>query len=243
MALEARASFAGRDLWTTRFESLVTFFSTGEFEKELLRAKNFFFTKLGRTHEMEEAFYNAVSQSFLEWFLFDYQLAKQEKSPAVTFMSREWGNEEEKAWVANCLFHHHSLFEVKAVKADKLTLRDLLIQKNRFLSYDKSDPSFQVWNIQEGQVIQARLFSDEDPSFHFFTHFWLHPESEWKDLKRFAESFAPRWGLHREMLRNLLECLIRSYHIADQLAAVRNRNWVYGDFFKRYGAEAEGERG
>ncbi|TVQ76628.1 MAG: hypothetical protein EA369_09930 [Bradymonadales bacterium] len=223
------------DLWTQSFEGLVDFFSKGEFEKELMRAKSIFFSKLGRTYEMEESFYNAVSQSFLEWYLFDYCLAGRQKSPAILSFSLDRGSEAERGWLKASIFHHLSVFEVRKILPGEIVLRDLLFSVERRVRKRKEDGLFQSWRAELHQIVQARLFPVESGSNQYFaTHIWLHPETEYKKLRDLCRQYSEVWGLHREMLRELLECLIRSYDLSDQLAVLRSQNWLYRDFYKKY---------
>lgn len=218
--------------WAERFESMVDFFSQGEFEKELLRAKNFFFSKLGRSHEMQESFYNAVSQSFLEWYLFDYRLAGRLKTPAVTFLSLQMGSEAQRSWVRENLFHHYSIFRVLSLEPNRVVVEDLLFSQKRFLIYDRSWNLYQSWKVQSQQLVQARLYPVPETDLSYASHVWLHLESEDKALTDLCKRLASQWGLHRDVLREALECLIRSYDLSDQLAAVRSQNWVFRDFYK-----------
>jgi len=220
--------------WTEFFQKLLEVFSKGRYERELLRAKGIFFEKLGRSHEIRQEYYDSVSQSFLEWYIFDYRLEASAKTPAVAFVVNRMGSDEEVEKLDSALFHHWSLFEVEKQTAVEVVLKDLLVGKSRKLIYQESDPSFRLWKVEPGQIVQARLFELPEGDHHFATHVWLHGDSERESIMKVVENYRPRWGLHREMLRHSLECLVRSLGLREQMVAVSNRNWIYQDFVKRH---------
>jgi len=220
--------------WTEFFQKLLEVFSKGRYERELLRAKGIFFEKLGRSHEIRQEYYDSVSQSFLEWYIFDYRLEVSSKTPAVMFVVNRMGSPDEVQKLESALFHHWSLFEVEKQTADEVLLKDLLIGKSRKLIYQNSDPSFRLWKVEPGQIVQARLFELPEADQHFATHVWLHGDSERESLMKVVDNYRPQWGLHREMLRHALECLVRSLGLREQMVAVSNRNWIYQDFVKRH---------
>lgn len=220
--------------WPDFFQSLLDRFSSGPYEGELLAAKSIFFEKLGRSHEIRQEYFDSVSQSFLEWYIFDYVLTKSQKTPAVTFVVNRMGDEFEVERLRHALFHHWSLFEVVKTSSDRIDLKDLLVGVDRQIVYSTHDPSFRLWKVESGQIIQARLFRLPSRGLHFATHVWLHGAQEKENLLQVVEAYRPRWGLHREMLRQALECLIRSLGLRDQMMAVSNRNWIYQDFVKKH---------
>jgi hypothetical protein len=220
--------------WPDFFQSLLDRFSKGKYEAELLRAKTIFFEKLGRSHEIRQEYFDSVSQSFLEWYIFDYVLLNSKKTPAVTFVTNQLGEDHEIERLRQALFHHWSLFEVIKHEGDQVELKDLLVGVHRKLLYENSDPSFRLWKVQSGQLVQARLFRLPSSGVHFATHVWLHGDGEKANLQQVIDQYRPLWGLHREMLRQALECLVRSLGLRDQMMAVSNKNWIYQDFVKRH---------
>ncbi len=220
--------------WPDFFQMLLEMFSKGIYEKELLRAKSIFFEKLGRSHEMRQEYYDSVSQSFLEWYIFDYALEISNKTPAVSFVMNKMGTEHEIERARHALFHHWSFFEVKKMQGSEVVLEDLLVGKKRSLYYNATDVGFRLWKVEPEQIIQARLFRLPKKDLHFATHVWLHGASEREHLMEVVNHYRPKWGLHREMLRQALECLVRSLAMREQMVAVSNRNWIYQDFVKRH---------
>ncbi|PIR22752.1 MAG: hypothetical protein COV44_06245 [Deltaproteobacteria bacterium CG11_big_fil_rev_8_21_14_0_20_45_16] len=216
------------------FESIALFFSVEPYTSEILKARSVFFEKVGRSHEIQEEFFESVSLSFLEWFLFDYQTMAHDKAPAIVFISREMGSPEQRARLESYLFHHWSLFEVKSVLSDEVILNDLLIQKERRLVREIHHPAFKSWRIKPGQIIQTRLFGVEDGRRQRLTHIWIHADSEHDVIVDLCEELSKSWGLHRDFLRSSMEALIRSLSVRDQMAITRTQNWVYQELKKRY---------
>lgn len=220
--------------WTNFFDSLTQYFSEGEFAPEVLKARETFFEKLGRSHEMREDLYEAVSRSFLEWYLFDYKLESRGKPPAVVFVALGWGEPEERELLCRLLFHHWSIFKVENNEAQEIELKDLIFNKTRYLQIDRNDPQFAVWRVEKQQIIQARLFPTTQDQRFFATHVWLHPESENKLLIELAEKRSQIWGDHRDFLFKSLESLVRSMSLYDQIMASGSRNWIYQELRKVY---------
>jgi len=216
------------------FESIALYFSVEPYTTEILKARSVFFEKVGRSHEIQEEFFESVSLSFLEWFLFDYRTMQHDKSPALVFISREMGSPEHRARLESYLFHHWSLFEVKSILPDEVILKDLLIQKERRLVREFHHPAFKSWRIQTGQIIQTRLFEVEGGRRHCLTHIWIHADSEQDVIVNLCEELSKTWGLHREFLRSSMEALIRSLSVRDQMAITHTQNWVYQELKKRY---------
>lgn len=237
-ALPKSESFQHREEWEALFQYLLELFSRPPFEQELLRAKGIFFEKLGRSHEMREEYFDSVSQSFLEWYIFDYQMLSRRKSPAVTFVVNDWGSARQRELLRQALVHHASVFEVKSFDDHFVELEDLVVPVRRRLFYDRERVGFRLWKVEAQQIIQARIFWSEELQAYFATHLWLHGDLERELVRKALLPFQKKWGLHREVLRHLLECLIRSLSLREQMAAVSNRNWIYQDWIKRYAASS-----
>ncbi len=220
-------------LWIDHFEGLLKILTTGRYERELFRAKEIFFRKLGRSHEERNNFYEAISQSFLEWYVFDYVCEDSKKTPAITFFARDAGTSAQRDFVKSALFHHWSFFKVLDIKDDQPVLEDLLIGCRRRYRADKNESPIYLWKPKVGQIVQARLFEREDQS-NFATHVWVHPDSEYEGLEKLFAKLKLQWGLHRELLKDFLEGLLRSLEIGDQLRVVGGQNWIYQELIKTY---------
>jgi hypothetical protein len=222
--------------WQSAFEELLRFGSEGVLKDEILQAKKIFFSKLGSTHEMREDLYETTSQSFLEWYLFDYQTWVFSKSPAVVFASLKLGNKSQQDWTERSLFEHWSIFEVLKVSAEEIEVNDLLFRKKRHVAYDARTPDAKVWKVKEGQLIQARLFELQTKPWHFLTHLWIHSNDEKARLKKICDRESVKWSRHKILLLECFEAAVRSYSLQSQIRASQKTNWLYQELEKKYAA-------
>jgi len=216
------------------FDACLRFASEGPFQKELLKAKEHFFGRLGRSHETAEDLYESSSQSFLEWYLFNYVTRAFHKTPAVIFVTLGLDAEKHLRMIEAALLQRWSLFEVKSVQSNAIVLKDLLFQKERKLYYEPQMTEYRVWRVKVGQIIQARLFPYADFPYYFMTHCWLHPQREEGLLKEVTDQRAKLWSLHTEFLVASFETLVRTYGIESQLSVSRASNWNYQELVKKY---------
>lgn len=223
-----------RKEWLNAWESLLSFASKGPFSKEILKAKEIFFSKLGRAHEISENLYEISSHSFLEWYLFHYITKAFNKTPAVTYITLALDSEIYLQTIERSLFHHWSLFEVAAVGKSDIILNDLLFSKQRRLLLNPSWPEYKVWKVKAGQIIQARLFHYASGEASFLTHLWIHPHSETELLKKICQKRAQLWTLHEDFLLSSFETAVRTHEIEGQLKVSRASNWNYRELMKKY---------
>lgn len=226
-----------RKRWQAAYDHLLKFASEGVLEREILGAKEVFFAKLGRAHEMREELYETASLSFLEWYLFEYQTKLFAKRPAVVFMTLGLGTTADLKSVEQSLFDHWSIYEVLKVTKERVLLKDLLFSKVREVINDSEAAEFKLWKVKAGQIMQARLFPLEDSELHFFTHIWLHPKPEDQVLVKLCERQQKKWSRHQDFLLSCFEAAVRSYGLQKQLKASQSNNWIYQDLWKKY-AEA-----
>lgn len=229
-----------RQRWIELFERVLPQISQAEFSESLLKAKEAFFAKLGRSHERNEDRYESVSQSFLEWYIFDFLTPQFQKSPASIFLVREMGQREERDLIREGLFHTWSLFEVEELRDQHVVLNDLLLphkkRSARKLLYDPQDPVSRSWRVKPKQIIQARLFPSSQQGFDICSHFWLHAETELQTLREICQRYEKKWAYQETFLRECLDCLIRSMSLQDQMQASRSANWIYRELGKKYAA-------
>ncbi|MBN8555302.1 MAG: hypothetical protein J0L93_07655 [Deltaproteobacteria bacterium] len=228
-----------RKIWEEAYQELLKFGSDGVLQNEILEAKEVFFSKLGRAHEMREELFEVASQSFLEWYLFEYPTRLFTKTPAVVFLSLGLGSTGKNEILERSLFNHWSIYEIIAIKSDRLILKDLLLGHKRVALKELDAPEFRGWKIKEGQIFQARLFplagaAESKEEIYFFTHRWLHPDPEDQMLMSVCKKRQPKWSLHKDLLLSSFEAAVRSYGIQSQIKASGSRNWLYQDLQKRY---------
>lgn len=231
---EISSYLAQRKAWAESYDDLLKFASQGVLERELLQAKEVFFAKLGRAHEMREEIYETASQSFLEWYIFEYTTKLFAKRPAVVYLTLSMGAAPNLRAVEKALFDHWSLYEVLEITSKKVVLQDLLFGKKREVVNDSEASEFKLWKVKVGQVIQARLFELEGEPLYFFTHIWLHPSPEDQVLRRICHKRKKMWSRHHDFLLACFEAAVRSYGLHKQLKASNSNNWIYQDLWKRY---------
>lgn len=223
-----------RTQWQGCFDRLLKFGSEGVLKDEVLQAKKIFFAKLGSVHEMKEELFEATSQSFLEWYLFDYQTWLFSKSPAVVFGTLGLGSPEDQVWMDRALFEHWSLYEVLEIAPAHLKLKDLLFHQTRTILYDPQSPEARLWKIKVGQIIQARPFELSKAPYMILTHLWIHPDSEKELIFKICEKQAKRWSRHKTFLLEAFEAVVRSIGLQHQIQVSRSTNWLYRELAKKY---------
>lgn len=223
-----------RKAWTESYDDALKFASQGVLERELLQAKEVFFAKLGRAHEMREEIYETASQSFLEWYIFEHSTKLFGKRPAVVYLTLSLGSPADLKAVEKALFDHWSLYEVLSISKSRVVLKDLLFGQKREVVNDSEASEFRLWKVKVGQVIQARLFELEQKPLYFFSHIWLHPSPEDEILKKICQKRSKMWSRHHDFLLACFEAAVRSYGLQKQLRASQSNNWIYQDLWKRY---------
>ena len=226
-----------RHQWQEAFDELLQFGSQGAFEKEILRAKELFYQNLGRSHEMGEALFESASQSFLEWYLFEYTTRNFHKTPAVIFVTLGLSSEFNIRAIERSLNNHWSIFKVEKISQNHVEAKDLLWNKTRHIRLIREGPESRMWKPSTGQIFQTRLFPWPSSEEFFYTHIWLHPEKEYKLIETLCAKRSSLWSLHKMMLLASFEAAIRSFGIEKQLTISQASNWNYAELMKRY-AEA-----
>lgn len=224
-----------RRLWQSAFDKVLKFASEGVLSEDILSAKNQFFSRLGRAHEIREDIFEAMSREFLEWYLFTHPSRLLGKPAAVAFHLLELGELLDRDYVELSLCGHWSLFEIERVALPTLVVVDRLEGHRRRVWYDPNHPESQVLQPQAGQLWQMRLFpfrSVKDASF--FTHAWMHPSPDDRTLQEICQKRSKLWVAHDEFLLSSVEAIVRTMAIQTQLKASRASNWMYKELEKKY---------
>jgi len=219
--------------WNQEFEKMVEKYSVEPFSYDLDLARKMFFERIGRAHENQASIYDSVSQSFLEFYLFDYPLSQYGR-PAVIVENDLNGTSD---WLRQTIFHRWSLFEVMDIDPEKIVLKDLLFRQLRFLDRSASSEWISSWKPEKSQIVQARLFPLESqvvPKTYSCSYIWLHSSTEANELKKIGEKLSMRWEQHTEFLKRLMEAHIRSLSLSEQMTAMRTKNFFYQELYKKY---------
>jgi len=228
------ALFEERAVWQESFDRLLRFASEGPFEKEIVKAKELFFAKLGRAHEIQEDLYEIASDSFLEWYLFNYVTRPFHKTPAVVYTTLGLESEIYTSTIERSLFNRWSIFEVEDVSDDRVVLNDLLFSQKRVVAVHPDFYVFKSWRVKKGQLIQARLFPFSDESTFFLTHVWIHPKSASAVLHKIGDRRKHLWSIHEDFLAAGFETAVRSRGLESQLSVSQASHWNYQELWKKY---------
>jgi hypothetical protein len=223
-----------REEWGKAFDYCLKFGSEGLLAPEILEAKKVFFAKTGAAYEMKEEVFETASRTFLEWYLFDYPTRLFGKCPAVVLATLETAPSEIASWIKRSLHNRWSLFEVLTKSEDTLTVCDLMTNLERQIWIDRENLDSKVWNIEKGQIIQARLFSLESSSYFFLTHLWIHSDAEAALLKKICAKLSLGWQKPHSFLIDAFESIVRSLEVQNQVRWSGRSNWLYQELKKRY---------
>lgn len=212
--------------WEEAFQKMLLFASRGIFEKEIQRAHDIFFEKIGKSYEGQESILEAVVQSFHEWYVFEYETLAYEKTPAVIYISRGL---DENHVLENSLPWHWSFFEVISFRKNIIYLKDLLLGAKRKVFFE----SEKTWRPLRGHIIQARLFHVEE-ELHFFTYMWLHPYSSHGLIQEICRRCQKQWLTHPLILKSALDAVIRTYEFNPQARSAPLQTKIYLDLKERY---------
>ncbi len=225
--------------WQKAFDDAVSVASTGLFETEIQEAKKIFFTRLGASHEMKADIFEAASRSFLEWYLYDYPTRQFMKSPLLTLLTLGSLREESAECLRQSVHHRWSLYRIEKELKGELVLTDLVVGMERHLWFDRDHIESKVWQLERGQIIQARLFplqrAPHSVAHHYFmTHPWIHPASESALLTALCQKVGKSWAVPQEFLIEAFETVVRSQNIHRQVRTSSQSNWYYQELKKRY---------
>lgn len=158
-------------------DNLLTYYSTGEQEKEVVTAKAEFFDHVGVMDE-ESYDYDMKMTQFSEWFLFSRKLPGKGVTPLVQAREHWNGAKEYPELYESLLNHRHSLFEFLKVAKSDLHIRDL-ISNYKFVVKD----SPVTIGFNKSEYFEARLLPKGD-SFIFTRAFCFHPPLANKFIKK-----------------------------------------------------------
>lgn len=143
-------------------------YSKGDFYEEVKRAKDEFFSRVGKVAEGSENF-EAQMKAFLDWYLFDRPLDKSEICPVKLFVfdhASKLSPSEEEIYkdLAKSI---HSLFELLKVKDRDIYVKDLFSSEKYIVEDSEINAGFNKGDIFEGRLIKFRDRMVFGPSFVF----------------------------------------------------------------------------
>jgi hypothetical protein len=180
-------------------------FADERFRSELVAARVEYFAALGKVNEDDE-FFEAHLDRFLDWFLFERDLAASGEPVLPTFIAQIGAelSEERYAVFEGFLKNIHSLFQIKKVGKAGLQIRDLLTKASYFVASDVPAA------FTKGQIFEARLLPVDD-QWQFSRGYIFHPSTANKAiLKRVKKIDVADSITCRSFIRELAICRLRS---------------------------------
>jgi len=189
-----------------QLEALIAFASSEPFKEQLLKAKAHYFSNTGEVFEDDKSFEMRMA-SFLDYYLYDWVLPEQGKTPAQLFVEQHSeGVPPEDVVIRRGLTEtRHSLWEVRKLGKEFIRLRDCFTAKDQEV-FERRQPA----GLNKGDLIEARLVPC-DGRYFFSTAFCFHPEEvrknitkEIKRLKKASPSIDCRqfiWTLSKMRLK------------------------------------------
>ena len=134
------------------FQRLAETYSSGKYEREYLACKEHFFSQVGAVFDDEDHF-EAASNMFLEWYLFDRSLNDSSVPPLRNFWlkNQEKLDADELALCKAIEKAQGGIFEVLEVSSEGIRVKHLVSQNTFFVA--KSDAP-----LTAGDVIDARFY-------------------------------------------------------------------------------------
>ena len=170
--------------------------------KELITAKEEFFITTGKIGENDNEFGNRMN-SFLLWFLFDYQLPSTRTTPIdyyLTHLEKTDAAEDLKIIKAQKKHVHSLFFFVKERRGD-IVIKDVYTG----LKYNISDSRILIGH-EKSAFFETRIF--ELDGIHYFANYFIHhPINVIKGIKRQIKQIKK----NREPLKPFL-LQLHAYH-------------------------------
>jgi len=153
--------------------------TTGEFSEEVINARKEYFSKVGEVFEDDKSFENKMI-SFTEWYYFDRNLMKYQKTPLEYFIDKNKAIfcKEELDIYKEFLKNIHSVFYVKKIKLGEVIVKDLFESKKISVSQKNSKQYFLKGDIFEGRLIP---FNEK---YYFSGSVCFHPLTLYKKIKK-----------------------------------------------------------
>lgn len=162
------------------FENMSSFFDEHpDLSKELIAAKDFYFSLTGKIGENDNEFGNRMN-AFLLWFIFDYQLPSTRTAPLDLYLEycRDNGREADIEVLSSQKKHVHSLFFFVKEKREQIIIKDLYSRQKYSISGSRV-----LIGQEKDALFETRLF-EHDGNRYFANFFIYHPVNVRKDIKR-----------------------------------------------------------
>lgn len=159
--------------------TIIEYFSTGDFYREIYNAKKEYFNIYGVINEDDPDYENKMDL-FLGWYLFDRHLTGYDISPVLLYYRRNTLDltPEERNRFKNLSDIVHSIFELVKMKGEVITVRDLGTRKKIQVADNRYNAGFSKGDIFEGRIVPT------DEGFSFVGGFCFHPKETVKFIEK-----------------------------------------------------------
>lgn len=158
-------------------EKLTIYFSSPQYEKEVLSAKQEFFSDVG-VDDKESDRYERWMNTFFDWYLFTRPLSGTDLPPARFALEIDEFQQlhgDEKRIFINLSLCEHSLLQFIKIKNEYVYFNDLFRRKKVKVVNNEF-----VLTLEKGDICDARLIPDDD-NYFFSKGFCNHP----REVNRF----------------------------------------------------------
>lgn len=200
------------------FEKMSRYFDEHDvLSKDLISAKELYFTQTGKIGENDNEFGNRMN-AFLMWFLFDYQLPSTMTTPVDYYIaySKKNSETEDLEILPTLKEHTHSLFCFVKEKQDQIIIKDLFSNQKHFISGSRV-----LIGQEKDAFFETRIF-EVDGEYYFANYFIYHPVMVRRDIKRQLKLIHKK----RESVKPFL-LKLHSYHTKWQRYRNININSIY----------------
>ncbi len=121
--------------------------------------------------------WEAWSQCFFEWFLFQWTMADSQKHPIDIAIEKS----SDSTILEALRNSHHSLFFVEKMTNNGLEIEDLLTNVSYKVSEERT-----LYGIGKNDVLEARIVS-VDGNKYFTKAFWTHPSGTKGIIKKYIQ--------------------------------------------------------
>ena len=175
--------------------------STGEYEKEIRRAKDDYFEQIRDLRE-DDTSYERLISCFQNWYLFDRPMEDGLGTPVQVFASTAKLSPQERSLLGAMAANIHSLFEVLRIAEGGLTLGDLFTSEILQVSERRT-----LAGLDKGDILEARLLPVGERLVFSSGAFAFHPRQARNIILQAVDRIRMQGGVTPEELMSKLRAL------------------------------------
>jgi hypothetical protein len=154
-----------------RLDLILKTYSVGPYYDEIRGAKEDFFNRVGNVAEGTDAF-EPFMNSFIDWYLFERPLNELKVTPVQAYYEGPAQSlpEDEREVFRHLTQSLHSIYELKGIRGQDVTILDLYSGKKYFVEESEVHHGFSKGSLFEARIIQLGDRYVFGRSFHFHPH-------------------------------------------------------------------------